>query len=114
MKSPPFFADPDMEIAQIGNALLYRARMDYVYKGEHVTLYFFRTITARLNNFKNLELTLFVIDIVGILLAVFLGKFISRTVLRPITQMTKLAKEIAFGKMEKRVPIPPANASENF
>lgn len=109
MKSPPFFANPDMEISQIGNALVYRARMDYVYKGEHVTLYFFRTITARMNNFRSLELTLFAIDFVGILLAVFLGKFISRTVLRPITQMTKLAKEIAFGKMEKRVPIPPAN-----
>ena len=110
MKDPPHFAKDDFDIALIeGRALVYRARMDYFHAGEHVTFYFFRTITSMKHIFDDLIHFLIFLDILGIIIAIGAGNFISRKVLNPITTMTNLAREIAYGKMDGRIPLPPAN-----
>ena len=107
--NPSILADEDMEVASIGGALVYRAKMDYNVMGEHVTLYFFRTITSEKFLLDDLENIMLVLDIVGIILAVAAGNFVSRKTLKPIKVMTNHAKEIAFGKMNGRIEITPAN-----
>lgn len=109
LKSPPLFANKDMEIARFGNALVYRAKLDYFHDNEHFILYFYRTITSMSHIFDQLALFLMFIDIFALVLAKKIGKVVSRSILQPVTEMTNLARRIAFEKLGERVPIPPAN-----
>lgn len=109
LKNPPLFADKDFDIAKISNALVYRARLDYIHDGEHVILYFFRTITSMSHIFDHLAFFLFFIDVFALILAVKIGNVVSKSILQPVRAMTNLARRIAFEKIEDRVPIPPAN-----
>lgn len=109
LSNPPSFADEDMEVSAIGNALVYRAKSDYTFEGEHVTLYFFRTITAEKILLDNLENLLLILDIAGMIFALAVGNFVSKKILKPIKVMTEHAQNIAFGKMSGRIEIPASN-----
>ena len=113
MKNPPMFADRNLAISKIGSALIYCGKMEYTHDGETVTLYFFRTITSELKLFNYLEKILLVLDIFGIIGALFVGRFFSRRILMPIKTMNELAREIAFEKMGGRIPIGTANDELN-
>lgn len=113
LKNPPIFASNKFEISRIGSALVYCAKMDYTHDEETVTLYFFRTITSELPLFYNLEKFLLALDILGILAAIGVGYAISRRVLTPIKTMNELAREIAFEKMNGRIPLGTANDELN-
>ena len=106
---PSILADDDMEVAELGSALVYRAKMDYTVMGEHVTLYFFRTITSEKFLLDDIEDILLILDIAGIILALMAGNLVSKKILKPIKVMTEHAKEIAFGKMSGRIEIPASN-----
>ena len=109
LKDPPYFAEDDMDVAKINNALVYRARMDYIHDSEHVILYFYRTITSMSHIFDQVSSFLLFIDIFGLMFAVRIGNLVSRKILEPINTMTNLAKGIAFKKMDGRIPIPPSD-----
>ena len=109
LKDPPLFADSDMDVAKIGNALVYRAKMDYNHNGENVTMYFFRTITSMNHIFDQMIIFLLFLDVFGLLAAIGVGNLVSRNVLQPIKTMTELARGIAFGQMSGRIPISSAN-----
>lgn len=109
LSNPPSFADEDMEVSAIGNALVYRAKSDYTFEGEHVTLYFFRTITAERILLDNMENILLLLDIAGMIFALAVGNFVSKKILKPIKVMTEHAQNIAFGKMSGRIEIPASN-----
>ena len=109
LKDPPLFADSDMDVAKIGNALVYRAKMDYNHNGENVTMYFFRTITSMNHIFDQMIMFLLFLDVFGLLAAIGVGNLVSRNVLQPIKTMTELARGIAFGQMSGRIPISSAN-----
>lgn len=113
IKNPPIFADDEFQMARIGSAWIYRASMEYTHEGETVTLYFFRTITSELNLFNNLEKLLFALDVLGIIGALVFGRVVSRRVLTPIKTMNELAREIAFEKMEGRIPLGTADDELN-
>lgn len=107
---PPYFADDDMDVALIEDrALVYRARIDYFHEGEHIILYFFRTITSMNHVFEELAHLILFMDILAIIAAWRVGVIVSRKVLNPIKTMTKMAQGIAFGKMDGRIPLSPAN-----
>lgn len=113
LKDPPMFSDDEFEIARIGSALIYCAKMEYTHDDETATFYFFRTITSELTLFDNLEKFLLALDVVGIILAIWAGWLLSRRILTPIKTMNELAREIAFEKMEGRIPIGTANDELN-
>ena len=113
LNNPPIYADDDFEIARIGSALIYRGEMDYTHEGQTVTLYFFRTITSELILFDELEKFLLVLDVFGIIAALFFGKILSSRILRPIKTMNELAREIAFEKMSGRIPVGTADDELN-
>lgn len=102
-------ADKDMDVSAIGGALVYRAKSDYTFEGQHVNLYFFRTITSEKFLLDDLENFMIILDIAGIIFALAVGNFVSRKVLKPIKVMTEHAQNIAFGKMSGRIEITPAN-----
>ena len=109
LENPSILADEDMEVAEFKSALVYRAKTDFTFEGEHVTLYFFRTITSEKFLLDNLENMLLLLDLFGIIFALAVGNFTSRKILKPIETMTEHAQNIAFGKMDGRIEIPPAN-----
>ncbi len=113
MPSPPFWTNEDMEVAEIRNAIVYRAKLNFVHDGENFTLQFFRTITAQTNFFEQLKNTLIAIDIIGLILAVGTGFLVSRKILRPISTMTKTAQNIAIENMTSRIPVKPVNDELN-
>ena len=109
MTSPPFMADDDFKVSQIGNALVYCAEMNYVIEGREVTFYFFRTITSEWTLFNNLERLLVALDAFGMILALVFGHILSNRILKPIRTMNELARGIAFEKMEGRIPVGETN-----
>ena len=109
LKDPSILADDDMDVSEIGGSLVYRAKSDYTFEGEHVTLYFFRTITSEKFLLDDLENIMLILDVIGIILALAAGNFVSRKILKPIKIMTDHAKEIAFGRMNGRIEIPASN-----
>lgn len=109
LSNPPIFARNDFEIARIGSALIYCAKMNYTHEGTSVTLCFFRTITSEMKFFDTLEKSLVALDIFAIIVALLVGRYLSRRILRPIKTMNELAREIAFEKMGGRIPVGTAN-----
>ena len=45
MTSPPILADENLKIAQMGNAIVYRADVSFYKSGRYLIFYFYRTIT---------------------------------------------------------------------
>ncbi len=111
--NPPFFADDELEIARLGSALVYCGKMPYTHDNQTATLYFFRTITSEAALLDDLAKLLLLLDIAGIFAALLVGSFISRKILKPIKTMNDLAREIAFEKMEGRIPIGTADDELN-
>ena len=109
MKDPPVWKNEDMDVAEYRNAIIYRAKMNFTHDGETVTLQFFRTITAQKAMFDQLKNLLITIDIIGLILALGTGYFISRKILKPISTMTKTAQNIAIENMTSRIPVNPVN-----
>lgn len=110
---PPFFSNRDFEISKVGSALIYCKKMDYSHDGAAVTLYFFRTITSELTTIDDMVTVLIALDVFGFFLALGVGYKISRRILTPIKTMSDLAREIAFEKMDERIPIGTANDELN-
>ncbi len=109
LKDKPFLANRNFDIAKVGNALVYRARFDYIHDDDHVILYFYRTITSMSNIFEQLSIFLICLDIFGLIGALKVGNFVSRKILMPISTMTNLAQKIAYNKIDSRISIPPAD-----
>ena len=113
MKNPPILADDNLKIAQIKNALVYRSDINVDKSGQHLIFYFFRTITSQKNIFDELGIFLLIIDFLSVILAIMISRFISRKVLLPIKNITKLARKISTetesDRVSERIPVPPAN-----
>ncbi len=109
LSSKPIFANNNFDIADNGDALIYRAKMDYTILDQHFNLLFFRTITSEKLFLDNLERLLIALDIFGIIFAVAFGKFISNKILNPIKTITDYANNIQFGKINDRISVPTDN-----
>ena len=113
LHDPPMFAEDDFEIARLGSALVYCAKMNYTYAGNKVTLHFFRTITSELILLDDLAKIVIALDVLGFIIALVVGRMVSRRVLTPIKTMNELAREIAFEKMSGRIPLRTADDELN-
>lgn len=114
LKDPPFSTDETFDIARMVNAVVYRAEMKYtVQDGKNFKLYFFRTITSTADVFDNLMLFMTFIDLFSIAVAIFASYIVGRNVLKPIKEMTDLARKIASSpesqNIKERIPLTSAN-----
>lgn len=108
MKNPPFWANRSMQVSEFRNMTIYHARMEVEYGGQLYQLHFFKTITAEKNFLDTLQKILFLMTILGFVLALLAGYFLSRRILRPIREMTATARKIEVEKMDRRIKVPPA------
>ena len=109
VEGSPIFSNDEMELSEVKDTMIYCKKMNYSHDGEEVTMYFFRTIISDKPLFDKLGRGLIFIDVVSLIFGVVIGYLVSRKVLSPIKTVTELARSIAFGKMDGRIPIPPVN-----
>jgi len=108
VKNPPFWANKNMQVAEVRNMTIYHAKMDVEYQGQIYQLHFFKTITAEKHFLETLQKILFLMTILGFLLALLAGYFVSKRILLPIREMTATARKIEVEKMDRRITVPPA------
>ena len=113
MYNPPILADKNFDVAQMGNALVYRDELVFSRPEGYLTLYFFRTITSQKRIFTDLANFMLIIDLIGIIFSVGIGRFISRKILNPIEKITALARKITLESerenVKERIPVPNTN-----
>ena len=113
IENKPIMANDDMDIAQLKNALVYRAEKDFELGGKEYTFYFYRTITSQVGIFEDLVDFMLTVDALSLIFSVIVSYIISQKILRPLTEMTALAKKITLNNerdsVKDRIPIPPAN-----
>lgn len=109
----PLMSDKNLDIAQLKNAIVYRAAVNHNQRGKEYKFYFYRTITSQVNIFHNLEIFMLIVDFISVIFAVIVSRIISQKVLNPLKTMTNLAKKITLNSerdsVKERIPIPPAN-----
>ena len=107
LDNPPFWNNEDMSIAEIGNALVCRSQMQFTHGNTTMNLYFFRTITSDVMLFEKLRNILLAIAFVGLIAAAASGYVVSKRILKPISDMTKTAHNIAIENMDSRIETNP-------
>ena len=107
LANPPFWANKSMQVAQVKNMTLYHAKMDVEYRGQVYQMHFFKTITAEKHFLETLQKILFLMTILGFVLALAAGYFVSKRILQPIRDMTATARKIEIEKMDRRIVVPP-------
>ena len=106
--NPPFWANAkDMEVAELPRASIYYARIPIMQGGLLYELHFFKTITAEKHFFAMLQRILLTTNILGLLIAILAGYFLSSRILNPIRVMTQAARRIEAERMDERIPMRP-------
>ena len=107
LSNPPFWSNEDMAVAEYGHALIYRSQMQFTHGNTTMNLYFFRTIISDVTLFDRLRNILLAIALTGLSLAAASGYVVSKRILKPISDMTKTAHNIAIENMDSRIETPP-------
>lgn len=108
LKNPPFWANKDMKVAEVRNMTIYHAKMDVNYQGQIYQMHFYKTITAEKHFLNTLQNILFLMTMLGFVLALLAGYFVSKRILLPIREMTATARKIEVEQMDRRIVVPPA------
>lgn len=108
LKNPPFWANKNMQVAEVRNMTIYHAKADVEHRGQIYQLHFYKTITAEKHFLETLQKILFLMTILGFVLALIAGYFVSKRILLPIREMTATARKIEVEKMDQRIAVPPA------
>jgi signal transduction histidine kinase len=107
---PIWFTSNDaMKIASIRNMFISYETMDFEYDGHIYTMHFFKTITAERQFLQMLQRFLILTNVLGLLIALLVGHFMSRRILKPIRTMTATARKIEVSDLGRRLEVPPSN-----
>ena len=63
---------------------------------------FYFLLCHQINQFL---LAILIVDLIGLGLAIMIGNTLGRTILKPLVQVTKTAREISVGNTKKRLPV---------
>lgn len=109
VKNPPFWADKSMDVVAFDRFTIYHATMDVVDHGQVYQMHFFRTITTENYFLEHLQQLIFIITIIGFIVALLAGYFLSSRILQPIRDLTQTARKIEVERMDRRIEVPPAH-----
>lgn len=109
VENPPFWANKTMEVAELNRFSLYHATMNVMDNGQFYQLHFLRIITAEQGFLRHLQRVLFIITIIGFLIALLAGYFLSSRILKPIRTLTQTARKIEVERMDRRIEVPPVH-----
>lgn len=104
-EQPPLWANPNFQVVEIGNFVIYYKEVPVAINGEHYSLHFFRTITTETKLLGFIQQILLVEMVLGLVLALFLGYFVSQRLLQPIRSMTDTVKSIEVSDLGTRLEV---------
>lgn len=105
----PFWATDNSKIANFHDSSIYHRSVDVMYNGNIYTLHFLRTITAEKMFLKKLLWFLLSTVLLGFIVALVAGYFLSRHALKPIRDITATARRIETTNMDQRIAVPPTH-----
>lgn len=104
-EQPPLWANPNFQVVEIGNFVIYYKEVPVAINGEQYSLHFFRTITTETRLLGFIQQILLVEMVLGLVLALFLGYFVSQRLLQPIRSMTDTVKSIEVSDLGTRLEV---------
>ena len=107
MPNPPVWANSSMSVVQFERSTIYYVKFPIMHHGHTYELHFFKTITAEKQFFTMLQRILLATNVLGFIIALLAGYFISNRILKPIRLMTQTARQIEVERMDKRIPTRP-------
>ena len=105
--NPPIWSNSSMDVSEINNAVIYCSQMKFTYRSMSMRLYFYRTIIADALFFERLRSILLAIALAGLIVAAASGYAVSQRILKPISEMTRTAHDIAIENMGRRLDVAP-------
>lgn len=104
-KDPPFWSSEKYLLLETPHSFLYYENMPLEVGGKVFHFQFFRTVTFEKQNIRYLLWAIFLADLIGLGLALMTGNILGRKILKPLEQVTKTAREISVGNMNKRLQV---------
>lgn len=104
-KSPPFWASDKYILMETPHSFFYYKDLPLEIGGRNFHFHFLRTITFEKQNIRYLLWAIFFADLIGLGLAVMSGNILGKKILKPLGQVTKTAREISVGNMNKRLAV---------
>ncbi|MGM9540983.1 sensor histidine kinase [Anaerovibrio sp.] len=104
-QQPPLWANPNFQVVEIGNFVIYYKEVPVAINGVPYSLHFFRTITTETRLLGLIQQILLAEMVLGLVLALFLGYFISQRLLQPIRSMTDTVKSIEVSELGTRLEV---------
>lgn len=87
----------------------YETKKQFSLNGHLYKLHFMKPMSEQNHFLKTLIINLFVTSVLGVIIAILSGIFMSNKILRPIRIITETAKEIEIKNLEMRIPLPKSN-----
>ena len=112
-KDPPIWANSDMQVIKTEQATLYYAVVNVIRSGLVYDMHFFKIITLENRFIETLELWLLLVNVLGFLVALAAGYFLSNRTLQPIREITSTARRIEVERMDRRIEVPPSKDEVN-
>ena len=106
---PPFWANKSMEVVRLHNFHLYYEMVEIVRDGHSYHLHFLRTITAESHFLAMLRDSLLLTNLLGVVIALLAGYFVSRRILRPIRTLTQTARKLEVTDLSQRIEVRPTH-----
>ena len=104
---PIWMESGSMQIAAVRNMVLCYETIDFEYDDQVYKMHFFRTVTAERHFLQMLQKILVLTNVIGLLLALITGHFVSRRILQPIRTITTTARRIQVSDLDQRIEVPP-------
>lgn len=104
--SQPFWVEPGVTLAVMDNFHIYYDAVSVDWRGDGYTLYFIRMVTAERHFLSTLGKGLIAANIIGLMVALAACYYVSRRALRPISTITKAAREIEVEDLGQRIALP--------
>ncbi len=104
-KNPPFWSSDKYILLETPHSFFYYKDLPLEVDGKIFHFQFLRTITFEKQYIRYLLWTLFFADLIGLGLALMAGNILGKKVLKPLKEVTKTAREISIGNMNKRLTI---------
>ena len=115
----PFFASEGYELIETPHSFFYYKEVPFQVEDKTFHVQLFKTITFEKELLDYMSWVNFGLDFGSIFLAVLVGSFFIKKVLKPLRRVTETAQEISAGKMDKRLEVENSSAevielSESF
>ena len=98
-----------LQLIHVDDHYFFRITQPMQQNGTEYQLHFLKSMSEQVHFFAKLFKSLLVTHVIGLLIAVAAGVYISRKALRPLSDMTHIAKEIEINDLSKRIPVTGSN-----